>query len=264
MRERGIFAMTGMATAMIGQPIVNTVPAVPALQRQMSGLRVSTTTTTTTSTFYDGFNLTSADDDVEMQSGFSTSSPDTIGFEPYSTQSAMSALMNPLSLGMAPNAAIVNTWSQGSSGSRTSTERAASIISEIPGAAKADTEPFMGPPAIPRRNPAHTLNFGVLPIISAALPRWEAPNVVMDPTPPPRPVPFAQDDWEEREWYVFQGQYLQLDGTAPLNSRSTGCKWSRKFHAPTNKGVKRLAGVWEAKGDSQTIASIKTAPSVLA
>jgi hypothetical protein len=115
------------------------------------------------------------------------------------------------------------------------------------------------PPIPPPRHPAHTLNSGILPIISAAIPHWQSPSSdVTDEE-------FSSADWEA-DWTRYQQEWLQFEGQEP----TPVLKWNRMLHLPRNTVGRKLAGKWDNEREGtakieeiETIKSIKSAPSIL-
>jgi hypothetical protein len=208
-----------------------------------------------------------AEFNLSTDTGCTLTSPNHNGYMPFSTSAGFASFMSPVSrsLGFAlphNTDGSQQTWSQSSSPQTTSPEPSSGMGSPFEVRSQCGM-----PPIAPPRHPAHTLNAGILPIISAAIPNFQ------NPTPDMTDEEFSSEEWEN-EWTRYQQEWLQLEGqesTPPLTIplRLQLLKWNRVLHIPRNMVGRKLAGKWnddEMKGKIEEIAtvkSVKTAPSIL-
>jgi len=252
--------LQGLQTAVIGQPNSTQLafPMSTPLRVQTNNLSVP----------LDEWNISSAHSDPGMTSSFSPSSPMATPFSGYRRHSAQhSPIIRdqlPPTASYYPNFRPYSdvSMSPASPPSPPSPEMRPRGPSAISIASPSDErmscefiQPI--PPFIPKRNPGHTLNRSILPIIAAVIPKEEPTSTKLERMP--------TDQWEQYEWGLMQAEYLQLDdqATPALNSKTTGCKWTRKLHIPKRMKGRKLAGEWSIR-DGDTEKSIKSAPSVIA
>jgi hypothetical protein len=203
-----------------------------------------------------GFNLSSANSDIETPFAF----PCPTQYGGCRPCAAYSSVMNPVSFGMPSlDYSVVQTWPspQESPSPQTSPEYSSQMTSPEEFKPE-DTTPVW--PCISPRHPAHTLNASVLPFINSAIPNLPSTTLSDDQLT------------EEQVWELCQNMWLELDAqpSAPAPNRfqlPVRLRWNRIFSIPRSMRGRKLAGKWDDTMSAKTeefegVKSIKTAPSL--